>query len=492
MDHTPDRQHPGERGTGEAFLSADSRADEGPMSTGGALKEQVCEPLARAVYIKTYGCQMNVYDSEKMADALKPLGYRLTGDPAEADLVLVNTCHVREKAEEKLYSDLGRLTRIKHHRAREGRSTALAVAGCVAQAHGAEIVRRVPSVDMVLGPQSLHKLPEMVMRFERSRGGAFPGAPVVQTAFEVDDKFDTLPVETSVRRVSAFLTVQEGCDKFCTFCCVPYTRGPEYSRPLDRILEEARALAASGTREITLLGQNVNAWHGEDTRGRPLGLGDVLRAVAGLPGIRRVRYMTSHPCDVDDSLLAAHREVPEVMPFVHLPVQSGSDRMLQAMNRRHTADAYRKAIDRFRQAAPGVAFSSDFIVGFPGETDDDFRQTLALVDDVGYAQAFSFRYSPRPGTPAALLDPVPEAVQSERLAELQARLAHHQHQFNKAWLGHDVEVLLEQKGKHPGQLMGKTPHGQSVFTEGPTDLLATFQTVRMTAAWAQSLQGDRV
>ncbi len=442
--------------------------------------------MVKKLYIKTYGCQMNVYDSARMADVLAPLGYAPTPSLEEADMVILNTCHIREKAAEKVFSDLGRLRPLQAKRRAEGGRMILAVAGCVAQAEGAEILARAPFVDMVLGPQTYHRLPEMVARATRAAGH------VLDTEFPTESKFDTLPQATAPG-VSAFLTIQEGCDKFCSFCVVPYTRGAEYSRPPSAVVAEARHLVAQGAREITLLGQNVNAYRGRDDDGATWSLGRLLGALAAIPDLVRLRYTTSHPRDVDDDLIAAHRDLATVMPFLHLPVQSGSDRLLEAMNRRHTADDYRRVIDRLRAARPDLALSSDFIVGFPGERDADFAATLALVEEIGFAQAFSFKYSPRPGTPAALLaDQVPEAVKTERLAYLQQLLAAQQRRFNAASIGRTLPVLFEKPGRHAGQLVGRTPYLQAVHALAAPALLGRETLVRITALGPNSLAGELV
>ena len=445
----------------------------------------------KKLFIKTWGCQMNVYDSARMADVLAPLGYRPVEAPEGADMVILNTCHIREKASEKVFSELGRLRLEKNRQAADeaGRRMIIAVAGCVAQAEGEEIMARAPFVDMVFGPQTYHQLPEMVARASRAAGER-----VLNTDFPVESKFDFLPGESADAGVSAFLSVQEGCDKFCTFCVVPYTRGAEFSRPAAQILAEARRMAASGTREITLLGQNVNAYHGDGPAGGTWGLGRLIREVAAIDGVERIRYTTSHPRDMEDDLIAAHGEVPQLMPFVHLPVQSGSDRILAAMNRKHTADDYRRLIDRMRAARPDLALSSDFIVGFPGERDADFAETLRLVTDIGYAQAYSFKYSARPGTPAAGLDDaqVPEPVKNERLAALQQLLNAQQVAFNQACVGRVLPVLLDRSGKRPGQLMGRSPFMQSVPVTAPQRLAGTVVDVRISAAHANSLAGEPV
>jgi tRNA-2-methylthio-N6-dimethylallyladenosine synthase len=440
--------------------------------------------VPKKLYIKTYGCQMNVYDSARMADVLAPLGFAPVAEPDGADMVILNTCHIREKAEDKVFSDLGRLKPLKQA---QGGDMIIAVAGCVAQAEGAEIMRRAPYVDIVLGPQTYHRLPEMVARASRS------GERVLDTDFPAEAKFDFLPEASQAPGVSAFLSVQEGCDKFCTFCVVPYTRGAEYSRPAVSVLAEAKRLVASGAREIILLGQNVNAYHGEAPDGSIWGLGRLIRALAEIPALARLRYTTSHPRDVDDELIRAHAEVPQLMPFLHLPVQSGSDNVLAEMNRKHTADDYRRIIDRFRDARPDIAFSSDFITGFPGETDADFRATLRLVEEIGYASAFSFRYSPRPGTPAALMEnAVPEAVAQARLHELQDLLERQQRAFNASKIGQVLPVLFEKPGRHNGQLVGRSPWLQGVHAPAPARLVGSVEPVRITEASLNSLGGELV
>lgn len=451
---------------------------------------------SKKLFIKTWGCQMNVYDSGRMADILAPLGYALADSPEGADMVILNTCHIREKATEKVFSDLGRLRPHKQAKAGpDGDGNApmiVAVAGCVAQAEGEEIARRAPWVDMVFGPQTYHQLPEMVARAHRQAG-----KPLVNTDFPVESKFDHLPGElpgSNARQgASAFLSVQEGCDKFCTFCVVPYTRGAEYSRDVAGILAEARRLVAAGAREITLLGQNVNAFHGDGPDGSVWGLGRLIRALAEIDGLDRIRYTTSHPRDVDDDLVAAHRDVPQLMPFLHLPVQSGSDRILAAMNRKHDAESYRRTVDRLRAARPDLALSSDFIVGFPGETDRDFADTLKLVTETGFAQAYSFKYSSRPGTPAAALeDQLPEAAKDERLQALQQLLWAQQAAFNQGMAGRVVPVLLDRQGRRPGQLHGRSPWMQSVHLDAPARLLGTVQPVRITEGKLLSLAGTVV
>jgi tRNA-2-methylthio-N6-dimethylallyladenosine synthase len=439
---------------------------------------------AKRLFIKTYGCQMNVYDSARMADVLAPLGYGPAPAAEGADMVILNTCHIREKAAEKMFSELGRLKPVQARKAKAGGRMILAVAGCVAQAEGAEIIARAPHVDIVLGPQTYHRLPEMVARVARA-GGA-----VLETDFPAEAKFDFLPQPGGETSVSAFLTIQEGCDKFCTFCVVPYTRGAEFSRPAADVLAEARLLVARGAREVTLLGQNVNAYHGQGPDGAAWGLGRLLRALAEIAGLERLRYTTSHPLDVDDELIAAHRDVPRLMPFLHLPVQSGSDRVLAAMNRRHRADDYRRIVARLRAARPDFALSSDFIVGFPGESDADFEATLALVREIGYAQAFSFKYSRRPGTPAALMpEQVADGVKAERLAALQALLSEQQRRFNRATVGRVLPVLFERPGRHTGQLVGRSPFLQPVHALAPASLVGRVVPVAIERALPNSLAG---
>ncbi len=422
---------------------------------------------------------MNVYDSARMADVLAPLGFAPTPAPDDADMVILNTCHIRDRATEKVFSELGRLRKLQLARAAAGGRMILAVAGCVAQAEGTEIVRRAPYVDIVLGPQTYHRLPEMVARAARAAGA------VIETDFPVESKFDFLPHEAAPQTpggLTAFLTVQEGCDKFCSFCVVPYTRGAEASRPADAVLAEARRLVAAGAREITLLGQNVNAWQHDNWR-----FAQLLHALADIPGLWRLRYTTSHPLDMGDDLIAAHRDIPALMPFLHLPVQSGSDRILAAMNRRHTADHYLRLIDRLRQARPDIALSSDFIVGHPGETEADFNATLDLIRQVRFAAAFSFKYSPRPGTPAAAAPQLAEPIKDARLQTLQALLAEQQAHFNRACVGTTMPVLLTGPGRRPGQIAGRTPYLQPVHLPGPTGLIGREISVRITEARTNSL-----
>ncbi|PVE53929.1 tRNA (N6-isopentenyl adenosine(37)-C2)-methylthiotransferase MiaB [Rhizobium rhizogenes] len=440
---------------------------------------------SRKVFIKTYGCQMNVYDSLRMSDALAKDGYVQTEDMGEADLVLLNTCHIREKAAEKVYSALGRLRDMKKLREEEGREFVIGVAGCVAQAEGEEILRRAPAVDVVIGPQTYHRLPQALARVR-------DGERVIETDYAVEDKFEHLPVAEKAklrsRGVTAFLTVQEGCDKFCTFCVVPYTRGSEVSRPVSQILDEAMKLVDAGVREITLLGQNVNAWRSTGPKGEEWGLAELLYRLAEIPGLARLRYTTSHPRDMDDRLIEAHRDLRALMPYLHLPVQAGSDRILKAMNRRHTGEEYLRLIERIRTARPDIAMSGDFIVGFPGETDQDFEDTLAIVEAVKYAQAFSFKYSTRPGTPGAdLTDQVPEDVKAERLERLQALLLKQQNDFAQSLVGKTMDVLLEKPGRMPGQLIGRSPWLQSVNLDAMNMKIGDIIHVRITATGPNSL-----
>ncbi len=428
---------------------------------------------------------MNVYDSERMSELLAPLGYEPVDVPEGADMVILNTCHIREKAAEKVYSELGRIRQIKDARAaRDGGRMIVAVAGCVAQAEGAEMKRRAPVVDLVVGPQAYHRLPELVARATRETGG------VIDTDFPVEDKFDTLPEARRSSGPTAFLTIQEGCDKFCTFCVVPYTRGAEFSRPARQVLAEAQGLADQGVREITLLGQNVNAYHGDGPDGSVWSLARLCRALAEEVGLARIRYTTSHPRDMDDDLIAAHRDLPELMPYLHLPVQAGSDRILAAMNRQHTGDDYRRLVARIREARPDIALSSDFIVGFPGESDRDFEDTMALVRDIGFAQTFSFKYSPRPGTPAAgeALQ-VPEDVKAQRLDALQSLLHDQADAFNRSMAGRTLPVLFEKPGRHPGQLIGRSPYLQAVHVDAPEEAMGTIRPVTIEAALSHSLKG---
>jgi tRNA-2-methylthio-N6-dimethylallyladenosine synthase len=440
--------------------------------------------MVKRVFIKTYGCQMNVYDSGRMAELVAAIGYAPSETAKGADLVILNTCHIREKAAEKMFSELGGIRRLKDQKEKRGERMIVAVAGCVAQAEGAEILRRAPFVDMVFGPQTYHRLPEMVARATRAAG-----AGILDTSFPAEAKFDHLPESAAPSGVSALLTIQEGCDKFCTFCVVPYTRGAEFSRPAAQVIAEAERLVASGAREITLLGQNVNAYHGAAPETGEWNLGALLRALARISGLDRLRYTTSHPGDVDDALIAAHRDLPRVMPFLHLPVQSGADRVLAAMNRRHTADDYRRTVQKLRDARPDIAFSSDFIVGYPGERELDFRATLDLVAEIGFAQAYSFKYSPRPGTPAAAERQVPEPVKAERLAVLQSSLREQQRAFNDAAVGTTMPVLFEKPGRHPGQLVGRTPWLHPVHADADPSQIGRIVPAHIIGVRSNSLTG---
>lgn len=445
----------------------------------------------KKLFVKTYGCQMNVYDSQRMQDVLAPLGYQSVDSAEGADMVILNTCHIREKAAEKVFSDLGRIR--KHKKAKEETGDdkmIVAVAGCVAQAEGAELMKREPIVDMVFGPQTYHRLPEMVARANRAMGRD----RIIDTDFPAEEKFDHLPAQVSQQGYSAFLAIQEGCDKFCTFCVVPYTRGAEYSRPGMDVVNEARQLVAQGTREITLLGQNVNAYHGAGPNGAEWSLGRLLRELSDVEGLERIRYTTSHPRDVDEDLIAAHRDLPKVMPFLHLPVQSGSSRVLQAMNRKHDRDTYREIVAQLKAAQPDLALSSDFIVGFPGESDKDFEDTMDLVREITFIQAYSFKYSPRPGTPASAMElQVPEDVKSERLSRLQALLAEQQLAFNQRCVGREMDVLLDRKGKYEGQLVGRSPYMQPVHVNGLTEAdLGRIVRLKITEAKPNSLGGELV
>jgi tRNA-2-methylthio-N6-dimethylallyladenosine synthase len=441
----------------------------------------------KSVYIQTYGCQMNVYDSERMRDVLRPLGYGPAPTPAGADLVVLNTCHIREKATEKVYSEIGRIKELKDAKAASGGQMKLVIAGCVAQAEGEEIMRRAPAVDLVVGPQAYHKLPELIARTARATGER------LETSFDAVEKFDSLPVRREADGPTAFVSVQEGCDKFCSFCVVPYTRGAEYSRGADAILAEVRNLAAQGVREITLLGQNVNAWHGAAPRldgDGVWGLARLAEEIARIGGIERIRYTTSHPQDMDDDLIAAHGSNSALMPYLHLPVQSGSDRVLKAMNRKHGRDRFFEIVDRLRAVRPDLAMASDFIVGFPGETDRDFDDTMDLVRRVGFAGAYSFKYSRRPGTPAAeMFGQVPEDVKDARLQALQALLGEQQKAFNASKVGTTMPVLFTHKGRYPGQIAGRSPWQQAVHCDGPEGLIGQIADVTIIGSSQNSLTG---
>ncbi len=460
-------------------------------SEGAALLERdstLRKPLSKKLHIKTYGCQMNVYDSERMTTLLARHGYATVAEPVDADLVILNTCHIREKAAEKVYSDLGRLRAMRDERRAAGAGDVkLVVAGCVAQAEGEAMLERAPFVDIVVGPQTYHRLPELLARRERAAGGQ------VDTDFPLESKFDLLPERAGSTGVSAFLTIQEGCDKFCTFCVVPYTRGAEESRPAAAILAEARRLVSGGAREVTLLGQNVNAYHGEGPDGRSWTLARLVMALAEIDGLCRIRYTTSHPRDMDAALIRAHATVPQLMPFLHLPVQSGSDKVLQAMNRGYTVADFERIVDDLRTMRPDLALSSDFITGFPGESDEDFDSTLGLVERVGFAQAFSFKYSPRPGTPgAAMPRQVREDVRADRLRRLQALLEGQAARFNAAMVGRTLPVLFERPGRHPGQVVGRTPYLQAVHVDAAATLIGEIHEVVVTGAHPHSLAGRLV
>jgi len=460
-----------------------AQAEDGGVasSTADALRVHAGGPR---VFVKTFGCQMNVYDSDRMTEALVAHGYAETGAIEDADLVILNTCHIREKAAEKVYSDLGRIRDLKVERAAAGHETMVAVVGCVAQAEGAEIVARAPYVDLVVGPQSYHRLPELIARARSEHRS------LVDTAFPEEEKFAHLPQRAPARAVTAFLTVQEGCDKFCTFCVVPYTRGTEYSRSVADIEREARRLVDGGVREITLLGQNVNAYHGEGPDGHSWSLAALIRRLAAIESLRRLRYMTSHPRDMSEDLIAAHGEEKKLMPYLHLPFQAGADRILAAMNRKHTAREYLDLVTRIRAAQPEIALSTDIIVGFPGETESEFAETLAIVSEVGFAQAYSFKYSARPGTPAGkLADQVPNAVKAERLVRLQELLGRQQAAFNARCIGRTLPVLFERPGRRSGQLVGRSPYLQGVHAEAAADMLGRIVPVEISSCGPNSLAG---
>jgi tRNA-2-methylthio-N6-dimethylallyladenosine synthase len=445
----------------------------------------------KKLFIKTYGCQMNVYDSERMREVLAPVGYAPVDGPEEADMVVLNTCHIREKAAEKVYSELGRIKKLKTKKKdRGGGDMTVAVAGCVAQAEGEEIMRRAPVVDLVLGPQTYHKLPEMIAKVSRTRGER------LETDFDTQEKFDLLPAARKPEGFAAFLTIQEGCDKFCTFCVVPYTRGAEFSRPVDQIVAEARSLVAQGVKEITLLGQNVNAYNGPAPKidgDGSWGLGQLIRHLSKIGGLERLRFTTSHPRDMDEDLISAHADETKLMPYLHLPLQAGSDKILKAMNRGHTYAQYRDLIARIRKARPDIALSSDFIVGFPGESEIDFERTMDAVREIGYGSAFSFKYSVRPGTPgAALPGQVPEEVKSERLARLQALLSQQQTDFNNSLIGRTLSVLVEGNGKAEGELFGRAPYLQGTHFQGTPDLIGSIVNVKIERAGRNSLGGSLV
>jgi tRNA-2-methylthio-N6-dimethylallyladenosine synthase len=437
----------------------------------------------RKIFIKTFGCQMNVYDSDRMLESLAPQGFTETPALEDADVVILNTCHIREKAAEKVYSDLGRIREVKESRHGAGKDTIVTVAGCVAQAEGAEIVRREPSVDLVVGPQSYHRLGDLLALTGKG------ARHIVDTDFPEQDKFASLPERAAPRSAAAFLTVQEGCDRFCTFCVVPYTRGAEFSRPVLEVEAEARRLVALGVRELTLLGQNVNAYHGAGPDNRPWSLAQLIARLSAIGGLERLRYTTSHPRDMSDELIAAHRDQPKLMPYLHLPFQAGADRILAAMNRKHTSADYLALVDRIRAARPDIALSTDIIVGFPGETEAEFQATLDMLEQVRFAQAYSFKYSPRPGTPAANMEQLPERLKVERLHRLQEVIAQHQTSFNSGCVGKVMPVLFERAGRWPGQLIGRSPYLQSVHAQAETSLLGHIQDVEISAAGPNSLSG---
>ncbi|MFT4089653.1 MAG: tRNA (N6-isopentenyl adenosine(37)-C2)-methylthiotransferase MiaB [Asticcacaulis sp.] len=450
------------------------------------MSETVTIKPLKKLHIKTYGCQMNVYDSERMVDILRPLGYEVSGEADGADLVLLNTCHIREKAAEKVYSEIGRLKELREEKTArgEGRMT-IAVAGCVAQAEGAEIMNRAPAVDLVIGPQAYHQLPELIARTTRARGER------LSADFAPEDKFDSLSADRHVTGPTAFLTVQEGCDKFCTFCVVPYTRGSEWSRPMASIIAEARSLAENGVREVTLLGQNVNAFNGDDGTGAESSLPRLMEALSEIQGLDRIRYTTSHPNDMTEELIRAHADNPKIMPYLHLPVQSGSDKILRAMNRKHGRQSYIDLIARIKAANPRLALSGDFIVGFPGETDKDFEDTMDLIRQVKYASAFSFKYSKRPGTPAAALPgQVDEAVADARLSALQALILEQQQAFKAELVGQTIDVLFEKRGRYNHQAIGRSPWLQSVFAEDADHLIGQIVPVKIVGLGNNSLIGE--
>jgi|TARA_Y100000590_G_scaffold279244_1_gene313531 tRNA-2-methylthio-N6-dimethylallyladenosine synthase len=448
--------------------------------------------VAKKLFIKTYGCQMNVYDSARMADVLAPIGFTSCSEAGSADMIILNTCHIREKASEKVYSELGRLRHIKEKRLLDEENTIIAVAGCVAQAEGEEILRRAPYVDIVLGPQTYHRLPEMVARAARAgdKKNTY-GRGVLDTDFPTSQKFDHLPNESSFQGVSAFLSVQEGCDKFCTFCVVPYTRGAEFSRPVEQILNEAKRLVENGAKEIILLGQNVNAYHGLDEREKETSLGRLINRLSEVDGIERVRYTTSHPNDMNKDLILAHGQQKKLMPFLHLPVQSGSNKILQSMNRRHSVESYLDIISDLRKSRPDMALSSDFIVGFPGESDEDFEETIDLIKEVKFSQAYSFKYSVRPGTPAgSMAEQVPDELKDERLFVLQDVLKKQQTEFNSSKVGKVLKVLLEKSGRHASQLIGRSQYNQAVHVNAPEYNLGSVQDVNIDSVLSHTLQGS--
>ena len=443
------------------------------------------------LFIKTYGCQMNVYDTDRMAELLHPLGYKKTDNPSHANIIILNTCHIREKATEKVFSELGRIRKLKSAAAKKNKRVLIGVAGCVAQAEGEEIVARAPFVDLVFGPQTYHRLPEMVRTALRTNFSFEAGSKIIETDFATEEKFDKLGTDP-INPTNSFITIQEGCDKFCSFCVVPYTRGAEISRPAEQILKEAESMVRLGSKEVTLLGQNVNAYHGTESSGKEWTLGRLIRELAEIEGLERIRYTTSHPKDMDDDLILAHGEVPQLMPYLHLPVQSGSDTILQIMNRKHNISFYRKIIDKLRKARGDIAFSSDFIVGYPGESDADFAATLKLVSDIEFAQAYSFKYSPRPGTPASNREQINEQIKSDRLESLQQLLDAQQLAFNLTKVGTTQSVLIEKSGRKESQLVGKTPYMQATHFCGPKKLIGSIAEVRILDGFSKGLAGDIV
>lgn len=443
--------------------------------------------MEKNLFIKTYGCQMNVYDSIRIGDVLKPFGYKVTEEIADADMVVLNTCHIREKAAEKVYSELGRIRDLKNERKElSGKDMIIVVGGCVGQAEGEEIFKRSPWVDIVVGPQSYHSLPELMAQIMREKKHA------IELSFIEEKKFDLLPEKLGDQGYSAFVSIQEGCDKFCKFCVVPYTRGAEFSRPVEQIYREVLQVASQGSIEITLLGQNVNAYHGINDAGNKHSLADLVKLLSGIDSVKRIRYTTSHPNDMTDDLIEVHGSESKLMPYLHLPVQSGSNKILKDMNRKHTIESYFEIIDRLRKARPDIAFSSDFIVGYPGETESDFEATMEVVRRVGYAQCYSFRYSPRPGTPASIMPQVPEEVGNERLQRLQELIIQKQTEFNQSFVGKDLEILLEKPGRHPGQVTGKSQYMQAVHVENAAGLEGKIVKVRANKLFSNSLGAELI
>jgi tRNA-2-methylthio-N6-dimethylallyladenosine synthase len=440
---------------------------------------------AKKIFVKTYGCQMNVYDSIKMQDLMLPLGYSITEVMDESDMVVLNTCHIREKAAEKTYSELGRVRELKELKKKQGKKLVVVVAGCTGQAEGEEIFARANYVDIVVGPQSYHNLPNMVAKIEEG------SKHLIELDFIEEEKFDKLPEYTSPQGVSSGVSVQEGCDKFCTFCVVPYTRGAEFSRPLENVYREVLNAVNNGAKEITLLGQNVNAYHGKSPEGNDVSLARLIESISEIKALERIRYMTSHPCDMDDDLIKLHGTEPKLMPFLHLPIQSGSNKILKAMNRRHNTEEYLDIMKRLKEVRPDIALSSDFIVGFPGETDEDFADTMDIIKHVKFGQSYSYKYSPRPGTPAATKEQVPENIKNERLKILQEEINRHQIEYNQSFEGKIIPVLFDRQGKYEGQIIGKSPYMQSVHVSNPSlDLLGVVMKVLIKEGRASSLSGE--